>query len=84
MSLLEKMFSNESFKKSIFSRLAKQAKEQGIKKLIITIKDNGEFDTEAAGEDHTIVKTETYNFLLRFYENNKTKEGKNYQDTIKP
>lgn len=78
MSLLEKMFSNESFKKSIFSRLAKQAKAQGLKKLIITIKDNGEFDAEAVGDDMRIVSKTTYEFLLNFYEKNKPSP-----DTIK-
>lgn len=83
MSLLEKLFNNDSFKKGIFARLAKQAQEQGIKNLLITIEDNGEFKTEVMPEDSTIVKTVTYVFLKDFYEKNKNKIGLNYQDTIK-
>jgi len=75
MSLLAKMFSNENFKKSIFTRLAKQAAEQGIKKLVITLKDDGEFDTEAIGEDHIIIKKNVYDFLLSFYEKNKDEKS---------
>lgn len=79
MKLLEKLFSNENFKKSIFSKLAKQAKEQGINKLLITLKEDGSFDTEACGENHLVVDKKTYDFLLNFYNKNK-----GMPDTIKP
>lgn len=79
MSLLEKMFNNDSFKKSIFSRLAKQAKEQGIKKLIITIEDNGEFKTDILNDDIILINKKTHDFLLNFY--NSKKSG---SDIIKP
>lgn len=83
MSLLEKLFSNESFKKSIFTRMAKQAKEAGIKKLLITINEDGNFDVETLEDSKIIIAKQTFDFLNNFYNNNKNKTGINYQDTIK-
>lgn len=83
MSLLEKLFSNESFKKSIFTRMAKQAKEAGIKKLLITINEDGNFDVETLEDSKIIIAKQTFDFLKNHYEQNKHRPGSNYPDIIK-
>jgi len=82
MNLLNTLFNNESIKKQLFSKLAKQAKENGIKKLLITINEDGSFESEVIPEDRVIIDLQTKNFLVNFWERNKHKTGANWQDKI--
>jgi len=82
MSLLSTLFNNETVKKQLFSKLAQQAKENGIKKLLITINEDGTFESEVLPEGSEYIKKESLDFLKDFYEKNKTKTGLNWRDKI--
>jgi len=71
--MLNQLFKNESFKKAMLSRLAGEAKKQGITQLLITIGDDGNFNAEPLKEKQIVVNEKTHEFLKNFYEQNKTK-----------
>jgi hypothetical protein len=58
------MLSGEGIKKQLYSHLAKEAKENGIKKILITIKDDGNFDTDFM-ENKDVYNTETHVVISR-------------------
>lgn len=82
MSLLNTLFNNESIKKQLFSKLAKQAKENGIKKLLITINEDGTFESEVITENTILTDVKTNEFLVNFWNRYKNKTGVNWQDKI--
>lgn len=88
MSMLEKLLNSDSIKKQLFSKLAKQAKEKGVKRMLITIEDDGEFKADILEDKMMLVEKENYLFLLNRYNQMKAgvifKDGENWKDTIKP
>lgn len=70
MSIIENLLSSEGMKKRLFSMLAEGARKNGIKKLMIEIKDAGDFETVVLKESDIIISKETLDFLKSFYEKN--------------
>lgn len=74
MDILKMLFNNEGLKQKMFERLAKTAKEKGIKTLVITLDDNGGFNLDTIKENEkekVLVDKKEYDFLLKFYNHNK-------------
>lgn len=72
MSFISKILDSAKIKDAMFKQLASAAKEQGFSHVFIEIKENGQFEMETIKEGEKIlVKKETYNFLLNFYNQNK-------------
>lgn len=71
MSILKQLFSSDKFKQQLFDRLAREAKEKGIKRILITINDKGGFDTEILDDEKMIVTKKEWFFLHVFYSKNK-------------
>lgn len=71
MNILKSLMKNGNFQDAIFSRLAAQAKENGIKKILVTISDDGKFNTEILSDDDIVVKKANFDFLKNFYDKNK-------------
>jgi len=73
MDILKMLFNNEGLKQRMFERLAKTAKEKGIKTLVITLDEKGGFNLDTIKENETekiLVDKKEYEFLLSFYEKN--------------
>lgn len=74
MDILKMLFNNEGLKQRMFERLAKTAKEKGIKTLVITLDEKGGFNLDTIKENEKekiLVDKKEYDFLKQFFENNK-------------
>jgi len=70
MDILKMLFNNEGLKQRMFERLAKTAKEKGIKTLVITLDEKGGFNLDTIKENEKekiLVDKKEYDFLLKFY-----------------
>lgn len=76
------LLGGEAIKKQLFKKMAETAKENGFKQVLITIGEGGEFNAETLTDDFTVIKKTEKDFLLSFFEKNKTKNGVNYQDKV--
>ena len=74
MDILKMLFNNEGLKQRMFERLAKTAKEKGIKTLVITLDEKGGFNLDTIKENEkekVLISKEEYDFLLHFFNVNK-------------
>lgn len=82
MSLINKLIGTEAIKNQLFSKMANEAKKQGVTQLIITIKEDGNFETETIKkEDGFLITKKSFSFLHSLFQKSKLPA---YQDTIKP
>lgn len=79
MSILSGLFSNPTLQKKILEQFRKTLEKNNIKKILISIDENNELQTENVCDTaqvydsakFTAVPTERHDFLLKFFTDNK-------------
>lgn len=69
--MFNKLFANEAIKKTVLSQFAKKMQSEGIKRILITVEDNGEILFEPLNEALALVEKKDYDFYRNFFLNNK-------------
>ena len=64
-----------AIQKALFKTMAKKAYKEGVRALVIELKEDGDYDVNSMGEsdEKIIVSRKTHEFLLDFYQENKSK-----------
>lgn len=71
MSILTALTGGKSAQDLILQKFAQQAAKQGIKTLLISITEEGEYRTDILTDKQIIVNTDTHEFLMKFYNEHK-------------